>query len=464
MIEGPKKDIRIPFLVALTIAWVLIIFLNYAGEIRLRKTAAPENLVYREISMDIKVSDQFLNVLLMPGAESIAVKKKILAGVSFYYERAAKELKDSGIYYCKLGIINAGEDIKKAGENFEAGRKNGEEALVGLLEDIYFRDGSKINKLSAAEIAQADKIMREKLSGWFLYSSLEALYSRISSTQASEIRIQASEFGRKKMPAFFLLIFLLFGLPAAGFIGIPLYIFVFRKKELFGGEIFPVKWTVIDAWSVFIILEMIRIIFWLLLISLKITGLSMVTGLIINFAMSLFIMFLIYDVIRKLGSAFADMGLKTADFIKKASYGIFAFFACFLPIKIADLVTQYFYKGPHVSSNPVMDIVEKSGGVFNLLMIFLFVSVIAPVFEEILFRGFLYGAFRNKLGPLKANLFVSFIFALVHQDIATFLSIFTLGMILTYTFEKTRSLIPSIILHGFFNLHTFVIVRLLVST
>ncbi|MCL5773423.1 MAG: CPBP family intramembrane metalloprotease [Firmicutes bacterium] len=465
MIESPKKDIRIPFLIFLTIVCILWTFFIYAGEIQLRRTSSPENLLYREISTELKVTDQFLNMLLISKAENAAIKKKVLEDAASGYERATVQFKNTGIYYCQLGIINAeSNDIKKARKNFEAGKKNGEEALGGLLEDIYLKSTDELNKLSAPELSNADKIIREKLTGWFLYSPLETLYTRINSPEFAELLRQANEFTAKKTPGFLLLIFLLFGLPAAGFIAIPLYIFVFRKKELLNEEIFPVKWTAIDAWSVFITWEMMRIILSLVIPLLGIRELGIYPSFLITFLISFFILFLIYDVMKKLGCTVADIGLKSTGFIRKAFYGIFALAACFLPISFSDIITQYLYKGPHVSSNPILDVVEKSGGFFNLFLIFLLISVIAPVFEEILFRGFLYSAFRKRLGIVKANLFVSLVFSLTHHDIATFLSIFVLGMILAYTFEKTRSLIPSIILHSLFNLHTLVIMRLLISS
>ena len=87
-----------------------------------------------------------------------------------------------------------------------------------------------------------------------------------------------------------------------------------------------------------------------------------------------------------------------------------------------------------------------------LLSFSLFTAVIfAPIFEEFLFRGFVYSSLRRRFGVKRGILFSSFLFALLHRSLYGFLAIFILGVVLAHLYEKTGSLIPSISLHIFNN-------------
>ncbi len=80
------------------------------------------------------------------------------------------------------------------------------------------------------------------------------------------------------------------------------------------------------------------------------------------------------------------------------------------------------------------------------------IVLVAPVAEEIFFRGYLYSAFKKAWG-VGAGLFLSsLLFALAHMELYSFVPIFVIGWILAYIFEKTKSLFPIIFLHAAYNL------------
>jgi membrane protease YdiL (CAAX protease family) len=84
--------------------------------------------------------------------------------------------------------------------------------------------------------------------------------------------------------------------------------------------------------------------------------------------------------------------------------------------------------------------------------------VIAAVTEEIIYRGMLYGTFRHYLGPLAAIVVSAAVFAGLHQMAYGFLSLFVIGFLLAYLYERTGSLVASIVAHAVHNLLTFTIV------
>jgi membrane protease YdiL (CAAX protease family) len=76
---------------------------------------------------------------------------------------------------------------------------------------------------------------------------------------------------------------------------------------------------------------------------------------------------------------------------------------------------------------------------------------IAPIAEEVFFRGFLYQAFRNSYGVLPGALLSGLIFGAIHGEFFKLVQLAVLGVILALLFEKTRSLWPPIILHAVNN-------------
>jgi CAAX protease family protein len=74
--------------------------------------------------------------------------------------------------------------------------------------------------------------------------------------------------------------------------------------------------------------------------------------------------------------------------------------------------------------------------------------VFAPVFEEIIFRGLLYGTMRTRLAWPVAALGSALVFALAHgYGAAGFLSVFLSGVLWAWVYERTGSLLPSMAAH-----------------
>lgn len=78
---------------------------------------------------------------------------------------------------------------------------------------------------------------------------------------------------------------------------------------------------------------------------------------------------------------------------------------------------------------------------------------IAPVFEEIAFRGLLFATLRRKFGWGVSALISGTIFATAHgYGVVGFVSVFWSGLVWTWAYEKTGSLIPGIAAHMLNNL------------
>lgn len=80
------------------------------------------------------------------------------------------------------------------------------------------------------------------------------------------------------------------------------------------------------------------------------------------------------------------------------------------------------------------------------------IAILAPIFEELLFRGMiLKGMLNNGMKPWLAIGVSAFIFAFIHFNPWQFVGAFLLGLILGWVYYKTQSLLNTMFLHFFNN-------------
>jgi membrane protease YdiL (CAAX protease family) len=99
-------------------------------------------------------------------------------------------------------------------------------------------------------------------------------------------------------------------------------------------------------------------------------------------------------------------------------------------------------------------------GLSGLAMAFITLVVLAPIGEEILFRGYMYGALKERTQKWMAAIVTSLVFGAAHLQFGDLLwmaalDTFILSLALIYLREKTNSLWPSILLHMIKNFVAF---------
>lgn len=90
----------------------------------------------------------------------------------------------------------------------------------------------------------------------------------------------------------------------------------------------------------------------------------------------------------------------------------------------------------------------------------LLLVVIAPVSEEIVFRGFFYGGLApSRIGPVGAILFTSLVWAAMHVQYAwpVMVQIFVYGVIFGVVRWRSGSLWPPLVAHGLINLFASIV-------
>lgn len=103
-------------------------------------------------------------------------------------------------------------------------------------------------------------------------------------------------------------------------------------------------------------------------------------------------------------------------------------------------------------SQRALELFADPGGLETRVIIGLSAVLFAPVFEEILFRGFLYRNLRDLLGAGPAMAASGLLFGCAHLDPSLILPLAALGTVLAFLFERSGSLAVPIIVHATWNL------------
>jgi uncharacterized protein len=78
-------------------------------------------------------------------------------------------------------------------------------------------------------------------------------------------------------------------------------------------------------------------------------------------------------------------------------------------------------------------------------------GIIAPIGEEVLFRGYIYPAMKRVLGAIPSALITSLLFAAIHNNAAGLPTLTILAVALTVAYERTGSLLVPMAMHALFN-------------
>ena len=109
------------------------------------------------------------------------------------------------------------------------------------------------------------------------------------------------------------------------------------------------------------------------------------------------------------------------------------------------------YMGNTVDNSKTEALREQVNGLTVCIGI-LSAGVISPVYEEIFYRGFIYRWLRTRTGKVLSLLISSLIFTVAHYPTLNAMPVnFISGIIFAWTYERTGSVWPAILIHGAFN-------------
>lgn len=164
---------------------------------------------------------------------------------------------------------------------------------------------------------------------------------------------------------------------------------------------------------------------------------------------------LYWFVVRKHKLRFADFGFTKVP-VKKIitsvleSFGIVMIFNIVLMYFILELgieIPGFGMQQEHISLFGTATI--------DIVLAVVVVALLAPVIEELFFRGFLLKTLLKYMHPALASLIVASIFGLIHLEFSSAGILIFLGLILNRLYIKTGSLLPGIAFHLLNNILAF---------
>jgi uncharacterized protein len=98
-----------------------------------------------------------------------------------------------------------------------------------------------------------------------------------------------------------------------------------------------------------------------------------------------------------------------------------------------------------LNTNQLLNSVKSSPGMIVII------CLVCPILEEIIFRKMIYDSLKRKIGMLAAATVSAFLFSLIHFDFANLLVYVFIGLIFSWIYIKSKSILAPIVAHVLMN-------------
>ena len=151
---------------------------------------------------------------------------------------------------------------------------------------------------------------------------------------------------------------------------------------------------------------------------------------------------------RYQGSLATDFQLGTIP-LRVGFWAVVAALGALVPTSLLAQLSVRLYPIPQIWIDFYFKRLPESS--LGIVLGFVTVAVIAPVGEELLFRGIVHRLASRLWGALPAIIISALIFALVHFEPWYLFGLFGLALLLGFIYEATRSVTACAVTHGFHN-------------
>jgi len=328
------------------------------------------------------------------------------------------------------------------------------DSLPPLLQKLYDRK----ENLDKETISLLTQELKSRLRGWFRDKPLAHLY-RLSGDIASAEKLEA-DLERHNRPMALRIAFLAFYTFFIFLAGIFLLIFYLStaSKRLPSHPEPPpsISWGwAIAIIFIFIILTSAIATIPLFLVALPIYSTTFWRNAVPLFYLfseitgGLFIFYLTLKLLSQHHLSLKDIGFKI-DGLGNFLWGLGGFLSAF-PLVIFTFFLSYLFRLSSIKGREDIPLLFITSSSWGKVALFFMVFALAPIFEELMFRGILYPSLRRELGVAPAIALSSFFFASIHANVSQLLPLMSLGALFAFLYEKKRSLIPSIVAHALWN-------------
>ncbi|HEY2572504.1 MAG TPA: type II CAAX endopeptidase family protein [Verrucomicrobiaceae bacterium] len=156
-------------------------------------------------------------------------------------------------------------------------------------------------------------------------------------------------------------------------------------------------------------------------------------------------------------------GIRQMPVARALRYGAAFLFVVYLAmLGVRYLVQKFVFHGnwPDNSMQEPIETFQGSEGIFFKVVLGVAAVFIAPVAEETIFRGFLYGITKRFTDRWFAAIFTSLVFAGVHRHVGSAVPLFTLAMGFAVAYEMTGCLMVPVAMHSMFNAFNLLLLTL----
>ncbi len=179
---------------------------------------------------------------------------------------------------------------------------------------------------------------------------------------------------------------------------------------------------------------------------------------------TLFIILYVFPYTRQLMGVISVVSKNYIQLFKSGFVLLMAGMPAFMGVSIiwGLLITLLIMAGLPITGEPqtIVTLIAEAEFGFNVIGLVFAAVVLAPIAEELLFRGMLYRFFRQQMSMQMAAWVTGILFALIHFSIVAFVPLVFLGYYLARCYERTADIRVPIVIHGLFN--ALMLVRMLV--
>lgn len=163
--------------------------------------------------------------------------------------------------------------------------------------------------------------------------------------------------------------------------------------------------------------------------------------------------FVVYSLRRRRLSWADAFGLRWRGFARHAATGVVFYLAAMPFLAFYSIIYQLFLRsiGFEILPQEVAVVFAREPSFWMRLYFLSLAVVVAPVFEEVLFRGIGLPLLARRLGLIPGVLALSAIFALVHGNVASLAPLFVIAVAFSLGYIYSGSLAVPIVMHAAFN-------------
>lgn len=315
----------------------------------------------------------------------------------------------------------------------------------------------------------AESIIKNNLNSWFSYRALQRLYRIQSDGDALySLELQQQE---RAIQAFFKLA-LIGGIPIfGGIVGFILLVFLIvqllLKKETSilatnSNLTWETPWNWEIIWQVLIV-GFFFISQFVVPIILGLSGLNIANSslrfkavyVLVTYVLmalgGILVLYLSLKAFFPLPAGWFKLKFVSNWFI----WGLGGYLIAIPSVLLVSLINQQIWHGQG-GSNPILFLALQAQDRVALAIFFITASIAAPIFEEIMFRGFLLPSLTRYMSVTTAIILSAFIFAIAHLSLSEVLPLATLGIILGVIYTRSRNLLAPMLLHSLWNSGTLI--------